>query len=64
MVKVEYVGGFDAVEIEHPVGRVFTVRRGEPVELPARLAERLLEQEIWRAVPLPAPAVKGGGDAS
>lgn len=65
MVKVVYVGGFDVVEIEHPVGRLMRVVRGEPVELPSRLAHSLLEQEIWEPAPKPSPQVKdGGGDAS
>ena len=42
--RVRYVGPFDAVEIEHPLGRMMRVERGEVVRLSARLADLLLEQ--------------------
>lgn len=38
LIKVTYVGSFDAVEIEHPVGAMLAVKQGETVELPARIA--------------------------
>ena len=38
LTKVTYVGGFDAVELEHPVGSMMAIKRGETVELPARIA--------------------------
>lgn len=42
--RVRYTGPFEAVEIEHPLGRRLRVERGEVVRLPARLAVPLLRQ--------------------
>lgn len=42
---VKYVGPFDAVEIEHPVGGKLRVERGDVVRLPARLAVPLCRQK-------------------
>jgi hypothetical protein len=43
-MKVVYDGPFDEVEILE-TGQV--AKRGEPVEVDAALAARLLEQSIW-----------------
>lgn len=60
MIKVEYHGKFDAVEIEHPAGAWTTVVRGEPVSLPNRVAEGLLEQvDNWRRADDPPSTVVG-----
>jgi len=54
LVKVEYIGPFDVVLIEHPVGADFEIERGVPVELPGRIASSLCEQvDCWRLVPQP-----------
>ena len=40
LVIIKYVGRLDAVEVEHPVGATITVKHGETIGLPARLAGR------------------------
>lgn len=46
---VRYVGPIDAVALPLPSGLVATVERGASVDVPAGLAERLLEQTDWAA---------------
>lgn len=53
MTYVMYVGPFDAVDVEHQVGQpyAFTAYRGNPVDVPAHVAEALLDQPSnWRQV--------------
>lgn len=48
MRNVRYDGPSDAVDILDPVReQVYTVARGDTIEVPDELAEQLLEQEIW-----------------
>lgn len=56
-MKLEYVGPHDAVTVPD-LDPVREIRRGEAVEVPEELAERLLEQSAnWRkAKAAPAPA--------
>lgn len=42
--KITYVGPFDEVEIEAPLGGWLTCKRSGTVEVPADLAASLLEQ--------------------
>ena len=52
---IRYIGPIDAVALPLPSGLVATVERGAAVDVPAELAERLLEQADWA---LPTPQTK------
>lgn len=63
-MRIEYIGLFDEVIVPALLdqqGYARTVRRGEPVDVPEELAERLLEQTAnWRKAP--ADARRKSGD--
>jgi len=48
---VEYVGPFDAVHVPDLNDRI--VERGQPIDVPDELAERLLKQDVWHGVGVP-----------
>lgn len=55
-MQVRYVGPFEAVIVPE-VSLAGAVRRDEPLEVDAALAERLLAQQgTWEAVPAEKPA--------
>lgn len=60
-VKVVYVGPFEAVDVEHQVDRPWagTAYRGTPIDVPAHVADGLLEQPSnWQPAPTAAPKVQ------
>lgn len=70
MMTLRYVGPYDAVEIEWPVGAMTTVARGTTIELPARIAGAspteddpgaglLAQPGNWELVAAAAPRKKG-----
>lgn len=60
MKTIKYTGPHDAVELEHPVGRMTTVKRNQEISVPDRMATQLVAQDTWAL----QPKSKGEPDAS
>lgn len=54
-MKVEYTGPHAAVDVPLANGHVITVRRGESVEFPEKVANGLLLQDTWAEPKKAAP---------
>lgn len=64
--KVVYVGPFEAVDIEHQAGEPWagTAYRGTPIDVPAHVADGLLEQPANWQIPAPTTTSKTGPETA